>query len=199
MPLRAWWVVALTASLTGCFYAEASAGTYFGVNRADFIPSVGLSVGIFIDPDPVRVATGGGGDLAWTEYDGGDVFYGPVGGSLRLDVTLLHEEDSVLWWRATGLWFGPGVVSIRPRGESEYREVSGYAHGALLGGTLAAYFGTLGLHVTTGPYVLVADARDAGSLVAIGPQIRVTIGACIPMPGYGTTLCELVAQPGPAR
>lgn len=175
-------LVLVCCGLCGCF-VEAAGGGYVlsGDQSAHAGWGFGLAAGFYIDPGPVRVAIGGGGDAVLADSDAGEAAHVGGGGFARLDVTLAtigpYDHPDAFRFHLTGTFGGPGRTMLRVAdvdGEESLEPADGRAYSTFLGATIGGYFGNLSLHFSLGPSLVTSDTDELGRVVAIGPQARAT-------------------------
>ena len=172
---------ACAALVSGC-YAEIGAGAYGAVQGPDPIPaySLGGSLGFYIDPGPVRVQLGGGGDVLVADDQGpADSMHVAGGGVARVDVSvadLAEPWDPLRPQLRVGAAFaGPGRAIYRDDEASEYQDLDpSFAWSGWLGGVVAIFLGDLSLSFGLGPAVIVSESPRYGVMPAWGSQLRIT-------------------------
>ncbi len=168
--------------LGGCF-VEATSGAYVAKDDQRTRPTYGfgLAAGLYLDPGPARLSFGGGADFVKRSSKAVD-----VGGSTygRLDVNTGQRIGT--WWpvRATiAVAGGQGGTAVKgDTGDYELDE-SGSGWSAFAGLSTGIQAQALGLNLAVGPSV-VSTHGDAGSVTAIGPQVRLRLSGVVR--GLGT-------------
>lgn len=167
--------VALLTS--GCF-VEGSIGGYGLVRQGEVRPawSFGMAAGFYVDPGPVRVQLGGGGDILVDDEDGpGESMHAAVGSTARVDVTVarLGEDDDpgAVQVRVTAAGAGPGLVLRQDLGD--WGE-SGWAGMAYTGVTIGLFLENFSLSASLGPGFVFSESPALGFAFASGPQLRLT-------------------------
>lgn len=199
-------------AVAGC-YAEASTGLYRvsnGYQQSGPAYEFGIAAGVYVDPRPVHIGIGVGGENAWADYDNDEVPPAQVRHSTTRGINAqlgahLYDFDEI---GQRSLWLYSGFsVSTDDAVEIEIAdpnledfEFDGRAYAFYLAPQLKFWWGPtervgIGLWLSAGPSVIYSDADHFGGTTLTGFQIRYAVYG-IPTPKRYGGLATLFRHSG---
>ena len=196
----------LLLASAGC-YAEATTGIYRvsdGLNQSGPAYEFGFSAGFYIDPKPVHIGVGVGGENMRAEYEDDNVPPAEVRHSTMQGLQLQFGGHLFDFAPGVGsIWlFSSFSMSNRDAVELEvadpnYPDVDfdGWSYAAFVGPQLKAWFGTtartgVGVWLAIGPAIMTSDADYFGRSTFAGFQVRYAVYG-LPRPSRGGGLATL--------
>lgn len=180
------WILAAALLSSGC-YAEMIAGMYpvvDGQDVADSAFSWGVVVGAYIEPDPVHVGVGFGGQLLNAEHTVANhppalQVHHHVGlnGRLELKVADLTPDGmGGLWASGSFTWTQSDEIVLIDPSHVDHDETphAGWSWAAFAGPAAKGWWGHTGVRFAIGPAVMSTVSDTFGTTRAWGGQVRLT-------------------------